>query len=205
MTRNLLGYKNGTLTGLRATGVRSGNSIVWECQCDCGEIRRVAARELVHAKSPSHPGCSINTITLHPLYEIWRGIIARCSNLKDKNYGGRGITISEEWKNNFEKFVQDIGPRPSFKHSVERLNNDGNYCKENCVWATPSEQSTNQQVKKLTLLQCFEIYKTKEKAEVVALKYNVSSKTVRNIRCHQYSRQVKAYIKRELMLEQTPP
>lgn len=83
--------------------------------------------------------------TEHPLYNIWTGMKNRCLNPKDdqfSSYGGRGITISDRWLS-FRTFVWEIGPRPSKKHSVERINNDAGYCKENCRWATAKEQGAN--------------------------------------------------------------
>jgi hypothetical protein len=76
---------------------------------------------------------------------IWRGIINRCTDHRRpgyKNYGGRGISICERWMT-FENFLEDMGKRPSVKHSVDRRDNDGWYCPENCYWATRAQQSRN--------------------------------------------------------------
>lgn len=204
MTRDLTGYKNGLVTGVQPTKARSGNSIIWECICDCGHQFRLPARELVHAKSLAHPGCTLRKKIPHPLYSIWRGIISRCEDKKDKNYGGRGITVCAEWRHNFMQFVEDIGPRPSDKHSVDRRDVKGNYCKENCQWTTSQEQSLNQRVKKLSAIDCFNIFVSKLPVDVEAANYGVSPKTIRNIRCHQYSTQVRAYIKFRLAKEADP-
>jgi hypothetical protein len=82
-------------------------------------------------------------------YIIWRGIIRRCSSSKDKQahrYIDRGITISDEWRD-FHTFLSDLGPRPSKKHSVDRIDPNGNYCKENCRWETASIQNMNKPLK----------------------------------------------------------
>lgn len=78
-------------------------------------------------------------------YESWRGLKGRCLNPKNKKwarYGGRGITVCERWMV-FENFFADMGKKPSPRHSVDRINNDGNYEPSNCRWATPLEQRHN--------------------------------------------------------------
>lgn len=81
-----------------------------------------------------------------PEYAAWAGIKQRCLNKKNrfyKNYGGRGITVCARWLNSFDNFCADMGPRPSPKHSIERVNNDLGYSPENCKWATKFEQTRN--------------------------------------------------------------
>lgn len=78
-------------------------------------------------------------------YRSWQKIKARCFNtqcFEYKWYGGRGITMCDEWKNSFEQFYKDMGPRPP-KKSIERKDNNLNYNKDNCKWATQKEQSNN--------------------------------------------------------------
>jgi hypothetical protein len=82
----------------------------------------------------------------NPLYNTWSRIKARCynkSNHSYKYYGGRGIKMSDEWLNDFNIFLRDMGDKPSKIHSIDRIDVNGNYCKENCRWATPHEQCWN--------------------------------------------------------------
>ncbi len=78
-------------------------------------------------------------------YQTWLGMWQRCGNPRStnfKNYGGRGIKVCERWQK-FENFIADMGRRPSAEHSIERKDHDGDYCSENCVWATRVEQNNN--------------------------------------------------------------
>jgi len=78
-------------------------------------------------------------------YSSWQNMKARCyqkSSPSYVNYGGRGITVCDEWKNSFDNFLRDMGDRPE-GHSIDRINNDGNYEPSNCRWVTLDVQSHN--------------------------------------------------------------
>lgn len=80
-----------------------------------------------------------------PEYIAWCRMLSRCNNPKDgayKNYGGRGIKVSDEWKN-FDTFRKDMGPKPSSLYSIERSDCNKNYCKENCLWDLFLRQNRN--------------------------------------------------------------
>jgi hypothetical protein len=81
-----------------------------------------------------------------PEYVSWSSMIQRCENVNHKsytNYGGRGITVCKEWREDFNNFLADMGPKPTKKHSLERKNNDEGYNPQNCIWSLMSEQSRN--------------------------------------------------------------
>lgn len=81
----------------------------------------------------------------HPLNGVWSDMIQRCTNpnLKAyKHYGGRGITVCDRWRNSSSNFIADMGPRPP-NHSLDRIDNNGNYEPDNCRWATQKEQIAN--------------------------------------------------------------
>jgi len=73
----------------------------------------------------------------------------RCHNPKAANYaryGGKGVVVCDEWRSSFETFARDMGPKPSYKHSIERKDNTKGYNKDNCRWATTEEQAANKKI-----------------------------------------------------------
>lgn len=156
---NIAGQRFGSLTALTTAGNyrrRNGRRgvMLWRCRCDCG--KRVVARSdaLRRGKKTTcgidgHTGWSekLPLSRLHPLeYATWNGMRKRCSAKKGnhwKYYGSRGIKVCERWKK-FSQFLQDVGPRPSPRHSIDRYpNQDGNYEPGNVRWATVEEQRRN--------------------------------------------------------------
>lgn len=150
---DLTNKKFGRWTVLSFGGRTATRDRVWNCRCECGTEKLVRGGHLTSGRSPSC-GCvskERNTakFTTHgmfgrPIYRLWAAMIARCENKKVAcypRYGGRGIRVCPEW-HSFEAFYADMGERPPGK-SLDRIDNDGPYCKANCRWATATEQALN--------------------------------------------------------------
>lgn len=129
---------------------------IWQCTCDCGNVILVQQSNLTTAGGHTEScGCVlVDMKTTHGMnesveYKVYYSMRSRCLDEKHKafkNYGGRGIQV--EW-DSFESFYEDMGKRPSDKHTVERVDVNGNYSKENCVWPDDSSlQSFNQRLMK---------------------------------------------------------
>lgn len=131
------------------------NQTEWLCLCDCGKTTKVNVAHLNSGHTKSC-GCLSRKLSAKRLYRhggtgtpehvSWLGMRDRCTRencVNYKDYGGRGISVCERWYNSFELFLEDMGPKPSKEHSLDRIENNGNYELGNCRWATPVEQANN--------------------------------------------------------------
>lgn len=150
------GQRYGRLTVLEFLERRSRANF-WRLRCDCGQ-EHIARTALLRNGTIQSCGCLRNErvaangranrthgMSGLAIYRTWTSMHTRCYNSKEPSfarYGGRGIAVCEHW-HKFENFYADMGIKPSRHHSLERVDNDGNYCKENCTWATKKEQSRN--------------------------------------------------------------
>lgn len=144
---HLLGKKSGYVTAIEILfNEKDGSCLL--CECVCGKKIKKRITRFNNGKNISC-GC-MNSVThglaKSPEYRIWAGMIHRCGNSNHpyfEHYGGRGITVCDKWLNSFESFISDMGKRTSKNHSLDRINNDGNYEPNNCRWATNLEQGRN--------------------------------------------------------------
>ncbi len=174
--KNIAGVRFDRLLAIGYVGNRKGCAL-WLCECDCGREIVVLCNSLTRGNTKSC-GClsreksaAIARIIgsknkrhgLHntPEYRAWASMKERCENPKCRNYanyGGRGISVCQRWRDSFEAFHEDVGDRLSPKHTIERINNAHGYEPGNCRWATMDEQANNKRTNRL--IECDGVTRT---------------------------------------------
>lgn len=157
-----VGEKHNRLTILREVDTLDGHRRV-DCRCDCGNYAYVTLSAVrlggtrscgcLQAETRRQNGRNQRTHggTGTPELKSWDSMMRRCFDSKNgayDKYGGRGITVCERWRQ-FENFRADMGPRPTSEHSLDRIDNNGNYEPNNCRWATAKQQSNNRRYNRL--------------------------------------------------------
>lgn len=148
---DMVGQKFGRLTVVERAVLASGRAH-WRCRCECGNEKAILGKHLRRGLIRSC-GCLASDMTTirnetqdgltkahRSTYRTWTSMLARCEN--HHGYAGRGIVVCDRWRASFADFLDDMGPRPA-GHSIERVNNDGNYEPGNCRWATRHDQARN--------------------------------------------------------------
>ena len=172
---------------------KGAHQVRWYCQCDCGntELTLVSGHALKKKNCPIKScGCLVgnNAKTAHKthggtyerLYGVWCGMKSRCycqTNNRYENYGGRGITMCDEWKESYEAFrnwALENGYHPDAPRgqcTIERIDVNGDYCPQNCTWKTIQEQENNR-TDNHTVEYNGEIHTISEWADMIGIAYN---------------------------------
>lgn len=153
MIEDLSGKQFGKWKVIYKSNVKRNTHVQWYCKCECGNTKLIPGSELIRGRTTQCKKCSLkirhkenikHNKTKTPAYYTWREMKYRClksDHFKYKDYGGRGIQICDEWLN-FETFYKDMGDPPKGL-SLDRIDNDKGYYKENCRWATRKQQANN--------------------------------------------------------------
>ena len=163
---DMTGKRYGKLVAIEKVLVRglSRQRVCWRCKCDCG---RETVADGMNMRNGMTKSCGCRRLDVcderakhrkcaTPEYKAWAQMMARCyrrTSADNKNWGGRGIRVCDKWKT-AANFLVDMGERPTPKHSLDRINNDGNYEPSNCRWATRIQQNNNRRPFKNRITTC---------------------------------------------------
>ena len=185
---DIRGQKFGKLEVIERAGSDKHKKATWLCRCDCGRETIVNGSDLRSGNTKSC-GCTKADIAIvqaennkthgmrnSRLYTIWRGMKSRCYNQNHryyKHYGGRGITVCDEWRNDFKPFMEwALSNGYQDNLTIDRIETNGNYEPSNCRWATETEQKNNMRNNR-TIEFNGETHNVAEWASITGLSYNV--------------------------------
>jgi len=147
---DLTGQRFGQLTAIHCLESVPNKRLVWECLCDCGNRVEVVAGKLRAGHTQRCRDCKKIHLTKHgmygtPTYVAWANMRQRCRHAyRNPWHAAKGISVCDRW-DKFENFYADMGCKPEGM-SLDRIDPSGNYCPENCRWASATEQSYNQRI-----------------------------------------------------------
>jgi hypothetical protein len=210
----MIGKKFGRLTVVKQEGQDNFNNKCYECLCECGATKIISGASLRRGATQSC-GClhkeraaayCARTKKTHGLsqtaeYTAWEGLKQRCLNPANKDYhkwGGRGITVCDEWINSFEQFLSDMGTRPD-KHTLDRRDVNGPYSKDNCRWVTHKTQQRNKRSSRY-IEHDNQTLCISEWAEILDVQI---SAVYRGLRAGKNLAEIKEYYKARVLLELT--
>lgn len=160
LPKDVSGIQFGRLLAKHKIGKDKFGIALWNCECSCGNeyTTRLCSltsgatkscgclnSEVIKKRAIGNTFAKTHELSKHYLYQTWSTMKQRCTNpnhAKYYLYGKRGIRVSDEWSSSFKQFLEDMGDRPE-GFTLNRINNDGNYCKENCEWSSVSNQNSN--------------------------------------------------------------
>jgi hypothetical protein len=182
--RDITGQKFNKLTAVKYVESNKEGKSIWLFKCDCGEEVARISKNVIRGGTKSCGCLKLKGSKLRhghsrqaetsQVYNAWLSIKARCYNpsrARYEHYGGRGITVCDRWLESFENFLEDMGECPSPDHSIDRIDVNGNYCPENCKWATKEEQANNK-TSTIRLLYNNEVYSMTQLCRHLNLPYN---------------------------------
>lgn len=192
---DLTGKIFGRLTVLNREGSDKDNRPLWKCLCECGEITIKKGNLLRRGETKScrcflieknkERAISNKRKVPNTLLSVYTNMKRRCYNSKDisyPRYGGRGITVCERWLNSYENFYNDMINGYNCIYQIDRIDNNGNYCKENCRWVTQEQNIQNSTSAKVNENIVKAIRNSNKKTKELQKEFNLSRSAVKSIR-----------------------